>query len=304
MATKKTHSSDRRRTWTPSAPAGYTHGPAGTMGPKEKQMLAIAASQAFKHQTSLGRVEPGQSFDDWRHDQVQDTVGKPGLRACSHGDFRPLLAWFQQLAGLDHKSLATRLRTGPVKDSGDPGDTHEARGKIVAEIRGRLAAHILLHDLPWLDLLDRWTIASEAAWNAGDAFLAAPADAVPGHSPWPGLDPKWLDKALARREAMAAKGPIREGYLLTLVRAKTRRPDLDLGPDLYAGLEQRCTLKQLLELLSTLVNRINAREGISRPEARNRKQRSAPEKRRRSKHEIDTPPVFDPFEQLRRDRGA
>lgn len=303
MATKKTNSTGRR-SWTKSAPSGRTYGPSGSMGSKEKQMLAIAAGVAFKHQGSLGRVEPGQTFDEWRHEQVQDIVGKPGLRACSHGDFRPLLAWFQQLAGEDHKALATRLRTGKVKDHGPDGDTHEARGKIVAEIRGRLAAHILLADLPWSDLLDRWTAASQSAWAAGDEFLVMGSDAVPGRDPWPGLNPVWLDKSLARKTHIGAKGPIREGYLISLVRGKTRRPDLDLGPDLYAGLAQRCTLKQLQDLLSTLVNRINAREGTGRAQDRNKKQKSPAEKKRRSKHEIDTPPVSDPFEQARRDRGA
>ena len=267
-------------------------------------MLAIAAGVAFKHQTGLGRVEPGQTFDEWRHEQVQDTVGKPGLRACTHGDFRPLLAWFQQLAGLEAESLATRLRTGRVKDHGPADDTHEARGKIVAEIRGRLTAHILLADLTWPELLDRWTAASKSAWSAGDPFLSEPGEAIPGQSPWPGLDSKWLAKAMDRKIHMETAGPIREGYLIALARGKTSRPDLDLGPDLWLALEQRCTLKQLRDLLSTLVNRINAREGISASGRRNRKQASPAEKRRRSKHEIDTAPVSDPFEQLRRDRGA
>lgn len=300
MATKKKPVT-RRTAKFPRGAAVYI--PAGSMGSKEKQMLAIAAGVAFKHQSALGRVEPGQTFDEWRHEQVQDKVNKPGLRACSHGDFRPLLAWFQQLAGEDHKAFATRLRTGQVKDRGPAGDTHEARGKIVAEIRGRLAAHVFLADLPWSDLLDRWTAASQSAWTAGDSFLAAacPAETVPGRDPWPGLAAGFLDKAFARKSHMEAKGPLREGYLITLVRGKTRRPDLDLGPDIYAGLEQRCTLKQLGELLSTLVNRINAREGTGSPDDRNLKQKSKAENKRRSKHEIDTAPVSDPFEQLRRD---
>jgi hypothetical protein len=174
MATKKTSSpSTGRRTWNPSSPSGYTHGPKGLMGSKEKQMLAIAARQAFDNQLRLQRVEPGQSFDEWRHEQVQDKTGKPGLRACAHGDFRPLLAWFQQLAGHEAESLATHLRTGRVKDHGPADDTHEARGKIVAEIRGRLAAHILLHDLAWLDLLDRWTRASGCSSTPRSATRAS-----------------------------------------------------------------------------------------------------------------------------------
>jgi hypothetical protein len=97
-------------------------------------------------------------------------------------------------------------------------------------------------------------------------------------------------------------GPLREGYLTALAKGKISRPNLDLGKDIYAGLAERCTLKQLTDLLATLVNRINAREGIGSAAKRNKKQKSPAEKKRRSRHEIDAPPVHDPFAEARRRR--
>lgn len=273
----------------------FSPGPTGSMGSKEKQMLATAAGQAFKHQVSLGRVEPGQSFDEWRHDQVRDVVGKDGLRACAHAEFRPLLAWFQKLAGLDEKAFATQMRTGKVTTGGPADDTREARETIAHEMRIRLEDHIELADRSWPDLLHIWTDRSRADWQ----IYGAPGE------PWPGLDSKFLAKATLRKEAIEKNGgAIRVGYLVAIARMKTRRPDLTLGPDPFAGLAERCSVNQLRQLLSTLVNRINAREGLGAAGTRNKKQKSDAEKKRRSKHEIDTPPVFDPFEQLRREGDA
>lgn len=281
-----------------------THGAAGTMGKKEKQMLAIVARQAFDHQAKLHRVEPGQSFDEWRHEQVMDQVGKAGLRECSHGDFRPLFAWFLQLAGREDKAFFVRLKSGKATDGAAPGDTREAREKIVHQIRCKLAVHIQLHDRTWPELLDLWTASSKRAWEQGQEHLVAGGEAVPGVDPWPGLGTKGLNKAMERKLHMEANGgPLREGYLITLAKGKTSRPNLDLGPDLYAGLADRCTLKQLTDLLATLVNRINAREGIGETAKRNKKQKSQAEKKRRSRHEIDAPHVHDPFAEARRRRG-
>lgn len=301
MATKKTTS---RRSSAHRGQPVKTHGAAGLMGAKEKKMLAIVARQAFTHQTALQRVEPGQSFDDWRHEQVMDHVGKSGLRECSHGDFRPLFAWFLQLAGKDDKAFAVRLKTGKATEGAAPGDTREAREKIVHQIRCRLAVHIQLHDRTWPELLDLWTASSKRAWEQGDAHLVALGEEIPGSDPWPGLDGKGLNKAMARKIHMEANGgPLREGYLITLAKGKTSRPNLDLGRDLYAGLADRCTLKQLTDLLTTLVNRISAREGLGSTAKRNKKQKTPAEKKRRSKHEIDTPPIHDPFAEARRQRG-
>ena len=68
-----------------------------------------------------------------------------------------------------------------------------------------MAEHVHLHDAPWAQL---------------DAEFAAE-----------GKDGKWIVKAMDRKLALeAAGGPIREGYLVAVVRQKTRRPDLKLSP--------------------------------------------------------------------------
>lgn len=303
MATKR-KTTYRRPTGSKGQPY-KTHGPDGLMGKRERMILGALASAAYKHQKSLSRVEPGQSANDWRHEQVFDKVSKAGLRECAHGDFQPLLAWFQQLAGLDDKALAALMRTGKPKAKAAPGDTHEARRQLVHQISCKLTVHTQLFDRTWAELLDLWTNSSKRAWADGVVHLVAPSAAIPGVDPWPGLDPKGLNKAMARKIHMTETHgkPISEGYLVTLARGKTSRPDLDLGRDIYAGLAERCTVKQLTHLLSTLTNRINDHEGVGSKANRNKKQKTEAEKKRRSRHEIDTEPVHDPFAEARRRRG-
>jgi hypothetical protein len=60
---------------------------------EQKQKLAALAHYAYDV------VDPDQSFDDWRHHQVQRVVQKPGLRACANGDYLTLKAHFLDLAG-------------------------------------------------------------------------------------------------------------------------------------------------------------------------------------------------------------
>lgn len=269
----------------------------GLMGRKEKQILSMIATQAFDLQQSLGNLEDNETRDAFRHRIVRETTGKSGLRECVHDDFRPLLSQFQLLAGQDEKALATALRSGRITSKGDPNDTREAREKIAHEITTRLAAHIELHDLEWAQLLEIWSNRSRNEWDLSNSPLQAPGSTP---LPWPGLDPKWVNKAMNRKIALADNGgPIRPGYLVTIARHKTRRPDLDLGKDLRAGLAERCTVKQLEELLATLVNRINAKEGIEPRRradltddiARNAGQRSRSAKERRSKKTLAPDPA-------------
>ncbi len=245
----------------------------GYMGKSETVPLAIAAREAFDYQLDLGNIEHGTKFDDWRHEQVHQITRRDGLRDCLHEHFRPLLAHFQLLASKDDRAFATEMRTG--RASGAPGDTREAREKVVHEIRTRLAEHIRLAETLWPDYLDAWIAASKAEWTIyGDPGI-----------PWPGLDAREVNRTILRKEAIeAGGGPLREGYLIAIARNKTRRPDLNLGRDIWSGLAERCTAKQLGDLLFTLVNRIAVREG--RPESkagRNKKQKSPAAKARRSK---------------------
>jgi hypothetical protein len=59
-----------------------------------------------------------------------------------------------------------------------------------------------------------------------------------------------------------------------------------LGTDVQASLAERCSVKQLTQILYTLVNRINAVEG-AKDFGRNKKQRSAPAKKARQEKGSD-----------------
>lgn len=244
------------------------------MTPGEIRPLVMAASKAFKIQDENGLTDPGETFDTWRHRQCMEAVGKPGITACNHADFRPLLAHFQTLAGEDDRAFKTHMRSGKSTDHAAPGDTHEAREAVVSVIADTLAAHMHLA-------------------NTAEDVLTAEAKAV--HEfyqqglPWEGSATAAACRAmLIRKAAITAKGkgPLAVGYVVYLTRQKTRRPDLTLGKDWQAGLAERCTVRQLTQIRDTLVNRIAAVEGIGSSKARNKSQRSTKAKAARDPKEI------------------
>lgn len=246
----------------------------GNMTPGEIRPLVMAASKAFKIQDENGLTDPGETFDTWRHRQCMEAVGKPGITACNHADFRPLLAHFQTLAGEDDRAFKTNMRSGKSTDHAAPGDTHEAREAVVSVIADTLAAHMHLA-------------------NTAEDVLTAEAKAV--HEfyqqglPWEGSATAAACRAmLIRKAAITAKGkgPLAVGYVVYLTRQKTRRPDLTLGADWKVGLAERCTISQLTQIRDTLVNRIAAVEGIGSSKARNKSQRSTKAKAARDPKEI------------------
>jgi hypothetical protein len=78
--------------------------------------------------------------------------------------------------------------------------------------------------------------------------------------------------AQAIREHQLGGGKIGVGYVVAIARHKTRRPDLTLTGDLQAALADRCTVTQLTQIRSTIINRIDAAEGRGDPAHRNRSQ--------------------------------
>ena len=246
----------------------------GNMKPGEIRPLVMAASKAFHLQKEYGNISDTTTFDDWRHEQCLQAVGKPGITACDHVHFRPLIAHFQTLSGDDAGAFASLMQTGPASDHAAPGDTHEERRILADNIGTALAAHMHLATTPEPMLL------AEA--------VEVMAIFQPG-LPWENsTGPAAFLKMMARRAAIEAKGkgPITVGYVVYLVRQKTRRPDLTLGHDWQAGLAERCTAKQLDQIRSTLVNRIAAVEGIGSSRDRNKSQRSTEAKVARDPKQI------------------
>jgi hypothetical protein len=257
------------------------------MTPAEIKPLLFHARQAFDVQADAGLIDDGETFNTWRHAQVMAAVGKPGLTACSHEDFRPLRGHFLTLAGRDAAAFKDHVTSGKPTDHAEPGDTFEARRELAWTIAQALNAH--LH-------LAQTTIEAHIAESVHEWDRSNPSQA------YPGADPMWLAGLHHRKSSIeAGGGPIDVGYLVWLTRQKTRRPDLRLGTDIEAGLADRCTADQLAQIRNTLVNRIAVRE--DRPESeggRNRSRRasagrsSAP----RSIHQIGSriePAGDDPF---------
>lgn len=243
--------------------------PKGNMSKAEKLPLIMAARKAFDIQKDFGNVDAGETFDAWRRRECLAVVEKPGFTACDHRDYLPLLSHFQTLAGDDAGAFKSSMRTGKPTDNAAPGDTHEDRRQLAHSIA--------------LVLNDHLHIANTSV----DGLVAELADeyskAFPGVE-FRGPSFKWLEKIVSRKDAIQKHGqPISVGYLVYLVRQKTKRPDLTLGSDWQASLAERCTVKQLQQIHFTLRNRINAVEGAGATEDRNRKQRSPRSKQIRAR---------------------
>lgn len=143
------------------SPAPPAHGP-GSLTKPEIQKLVLQAKDAFAHQLAQGRVEPGQTFDDWRREQVFNVAGVPGTSKLSRRDFRIVLGHFLTLSGREDEAFQILTKTGLKRDHGPAGETYESSEAIVFRIREALANHAKFPD----DSLDGERITE--AW-----FLAA-----------------------------------------------------------------------------------------------------------------------------------
>jgi hypothetical protein len=257
MSAKPKTPPQRARTGRAAAPQK----PRGNMSRAEITPLVLEAKAALLAQIELANIDPQTDFDAWRRDEVLKAVGKPGISACDSDDYNKIMAHFAELAGHDELALEHRLKSGKVKDHGDPNDTHEARRTLAALIMQNLRAHIRLGEISAADL------AAETEDTAEYQSLRAARDAIRSHK----------------------DGPIREGYVVVLARAKTRRRDLTLGRDIQAGLADRCEVKDLRQILSTLRSRISTREGRADEKKREPGKKRAKAKRQAKARALDTP---------------
>lgn len=109
------------------------------MTPQEIRPLVVTAKRAYEFQKDLGNIEPGTTFDTWRHNQVMAAVGREGFRQCVHADFRPLSAHFLLLAGDSPEAFRQLMRSGKVKGKSPVADNHETRDQLIHNIRAELA---------------------------------------------------------------------------------------------------------------------------------------------------------------------
>lgn len=232
----------------------------GNLKPAEIKPLIMAARKAYDFQRDLGNTDDAQGFDAWRREQCLQAVNRPGITACNHDDFRPLLAHFQTLAGDDGSAFASHMKSGKPTDTAAPGDTHESRRQLAHTIAEILNAHIHLAETS-VDVLLAEAIAELDIFQPGQPWETSPGPAA-------------FRKLIERKNSIAAKAPLTVGYVVYLVRQKTRRPDLTLGKDWQASLAERCTAAQLVQIRNTIVNRIAAVEGLGSTKARNKSQAS------------------------------
>lgn len=117
-------------------------GASGRLTRAETTNLVLQATEAFHYQTVLGNIEPGQSFDDWRREQVMNRVGKAGISKIVREEWREVKALFLELAGRDDEAFAFLLKTGAKNDRPhEANNTWESSETYVALMRQALADH-------------------------------------------------------------------------------------------------------------------------------------------------------------------
>lgn len=124
------------------SPRSGSPGAQGHLTKAEVQNLVIQARDAFLAQQNLKQVEPGQTFDEWRRDQVMECAGVAGISKLIRTQWRTVKAHFLVLSGREDEAFALLQQTGiKTYRSKNPGDTWETSEVYVAHIRAALEAH-------------------------------------------------------------------------------------------------------------------------------------------------------------------
>jgi len=140
MTTKPT---TRKSSAKPSpARRSGTPGQQGTLTKSEVQNLVLQAKDAYAYQLQLGRIEPGQSCDDFRREQVMDAVGIAGTSKLNRSHWRTVKAHFLALSGREDEAFALLQTTGlKTYRPATAEDTWETAETYVAQIQTNLADH-------------------------------------------------------------------------------------------------------------------------------------------------------------------
>jgi hypothetical protein len=230
----------------------------GNLHPQREILpLVMAARAAYDIQIETGNIDASTGFDEWRREQVMQAVGKPGLTALLHQDWRPVMAHFQMLAGKDDAAFQLHMRSGRRSDKGDPRNTHENSDTVFQGIKQALATHAYLARTPVAKI------------------IADKRNALQGPVP-----SDWIERIKCRAVSIALhqaaeKEIIGEAYTLIVARRKFHTQAAT-----FEALRERLNHSQLAGLRITIVNRIAAREGIGSTETRNVGQKQAAARRR------------------------
>jgi len=244
MATKKNAAN---RTTKPARNAKKSTVPRGNLDPKREILpLVMAARAAYNIQIETGNIDASTGFDEWRREQVMQVVGKPGLTALLHQDWRPVMAHFQMLAGKDDAAFALHMRSGRRTDKADARNTHENSDTVFQVIKQALRTHSYLARTPISQI------------------IADKADATQGPVPSSWIESIKLRAVSIALHQAAEKDIIGEAYTLIVARRK-----FHVQAATFEALRDRLNHGQLAGLRSTIINRIAAREGVGSPETRN-----------------------------------
>lgn len=113
----------------------------GSLTRPETTKLVMQAQEAYHYQTAMGLIDAGTTFDAWRRDQVMSAVGLGGISKIGRSHWRPVFAHFLTLAGRADEAYAVLTTTGPKRDHGPAGDTHESSEALVHQMREALFRH-------------------------------------------------------------------------------------------------------------------------------------------------------------------
>ena len=94
---------------------GFPQRQGGPLSRTQKAALCMLCREAYEHCGGEAKLFIG--LDDWRHEIVQDAVGKPGLTACVQDDYQAIAARFLGLKGESGRAMNAHIahQTEPVR---------------------------------------------------------------------------------------------------------------------------------------------------------------------------------------------
>lgn len=114
----------------------------GRLTRKEVTSLVLLARDAHIYLKDRNRVDRYLTFDEWRHEQVEDACGKTGISKMTRSDYRTVKAHFLCLMDREAEAFQILQKTGTKSyRPTSKDDTWEASEAVVFRIREALSNH-------------------------------------------------------------------------------------------------------------------------------------------------------------------